>query len=51
MRARTHFMKPEMLQSQFDTLEEPTDAEAFVVTIDDSVDRVVERIMRCITVS
>ena len=26
MQARAHFMKPEMLQSQFDTLEEPEDA-------------------------
>jgi gluconokinase len=26
MQARKHFMKPAMLQSQFDTLEEPTDA-------------------------
>ncbi len=26
MQARAHFMKPEMLRSQFDTLEEPHDA-------------------------
>jgi gluconokinase len=37
-----HYMKPEMLQSQFEALEEPLDA--LVVDINDPVEQIVERI-------
>lgn len=43
MQQRDHFMKPNMLQSQFDTLQEPTDA--IVVTIDRPVDEIVRKIL------
>ena len=43
MRQREHFMKPTMLQSQFDALEEPQDA--FTVHIDQPVDRIIEQII------
>jgi gluconokinase len=43
MQARQHFMKPAMLQSQFDTLEEP--AHAVVVDIRKPEDQVVEEIL------
>jgi gluconokinase len=41
---RTHFMKPAMLQGQFDTLEEPR--EAIVVDVDQSIDDIVADIIR-----
>jgi gluconokinase len=43
MQARKHFMKPAMLQSQFDTLEEP--ANAIVVDIRGTQDEVVDDIL------
>ncbi|MCI0609580.1 MAG: gluconokinase [Anaerolineae bacterium] len=41
---KDHYMKPEMLQSQFDALEEPTNARA--VDISQSVDEIVQEISR-----
>jgi gluconokinase len=43
MRARKHFMKPAMLQSQFDTLEEPSNA--IVVDIRRPRDEVIDDIL------
>jgi len=44
MKKRTdHYMKPHMLQSQFDTLEEPTNA--LTVDISESVDEIVNKII------
>jgi gluconokinase len=43
MQTRKHFMKPAMLQSQFDTLEEP--ANAVVVDIRQSQDEIVDDIL------
>jgi len=44
MQARSgHYMKPEMLQSQFETLEEPTDA--LTVDIRQNLDRITEEII------
>jgi gluconokinase len=40
-----HYMKAEMLQSQFDTLEEPSPAEAHVVLIDQKVDAIFRAIV------
>ena len=45
MQGREHFFKPEMLDSQFDTLEEPALSEALVVEIDQPVDSVVDEIV------
>jgi gluconokinase len=46
MQARpNHYMKADMLQSQFDALEAPADDEAFAVSIDQDAERVVDRIM------
>jgi len=43
MRQREHFMKPAMLQSQFDELEEPIDA--LTVLISQPVDQIIEKII------
>jgi gluconokinase len=43
MQARQHFMKPTMLQSQFDTLEEPADA--IVVDIRKNHDEIIDDIL------
>ena len=43
---KDHYMKPEMLKSQFDALEEPTDA--LVVEISHSVDEIVQEILNCL---
>jgi gluconokinase len=44
MEKRTdHYMKPEMLKSQFETLEEPTNA--FIVDISNSLDAIVQEII------
>ena len=43
MRHRKHFMKPAMLRSQFNTLEEPEDA--LTVQINQSVDQIIEKII------
>ena len=43
MRQREHFMKPAMLRSQFDILEEPEDA--LTVQINQSVDLIIEKII------
>ena len=40
---KDHYMKPHMLQSQFDALEEPTDA--LTVDISASVDEIVQEIL------
>ena len=47
MRQRAHFMKAGMLQSQFDALEEPTDA--ITIDIRRSPDMIVEAITRQLT--
>jgi gluconokinase len=45
MFARTdHYMKPEMLQSQFDALEEPADA--IIIDISHSADEIVQEILQ-----
>ena len=41
---KNHYMKPEMLQSQFDALEEPTDA--LTVDISLSVDEITQKILQ-----
>lgn len=47
MQARkNHYMKAEMLQSQFDTLESPTNDEAFIIAIDQPAYEIVQAIMR-----
>lgn len=46
MRQRDHFMKAEMLQSQFDALEDPRDA--LVVDISQPVSDLVEQIVRAL---
>ena len=43
MRQREHFMKPAMLQSQFDDLEEPEDT--LTVHINQPVDQIIEKII------
>jgi gluconokinase len=46
MRARPgHYMKANMLQSQFDALEAPDDDEALTVSIEEDADRIVDRII------
>ena len=47
MQLREHFMKAEMLQSQFDALEEPQDA--MVIDIRLSEDEIIRQIMRKLT--
>lgn len=44
MTERQHFFRPELLQSQFDALEEPDDA--LVVAIDQPVDAIIATILR-----
>ena len=45
MSARTdHYMKPEMLQSQFEALEEPS--EAIIIDVSHSVDEIVQQILQ-----
>ena len=45
MSARTdHYMKPEMLQSQFEALEEPADA--IIIDVSNPVDEIVQEILR-----
>lgn len=43
-RRKDHYMKPQMLQSQFESLEEPADALTFDVSL--PVDEIVERIIK-----
>lgn len=40
----SHFMKPNLLQSQFDTLEEPTPAEAIYIDISQDLKAIVQEI-------
>lgn len=40
----SHFMKPNLLQSQFDTLEEPTPAEAIYIDISQDLEAIVQEI-------
>jgi gluconokinase len=50
MKARLgHYMKANMLHSQFDALEPPTADEAFAVSIDQDTDRIVDQIMEALT--
>lgn len=44
-RREGHYMKAEMLQSQFDALEEPTAAEAQVVPINQKLDAIIQAII------
>ncbi len=47
MQARTdHFMKPTMLQSQFDTLERPTVQEALIIDIDKPIESIIVEILQ-----
>jgi gluconokinase len=47
MEARSgHFMPPALLDSQFSALEEPTDVEAVVISIDQPLDAVVEGLLK-----
>jgi gluconokinase len=49
MEARSgHFMPPALLDSQFSALEEPTDQEAVVISIDQPLDGVVEGLLNWI---
>lgn len=41
----SHFFKASMLQTQFDTLEEPSSQEAIIVSIDQELDQLTETIM------
>ena len=43
MRQREHFMKPAMLESQFNTLEEPEDS--LTIHISQPVDQIIEKII------
>ena len=43
MAQRAHFFSPDMLRSQFDTLERPEPHEAYAVNIDDAFEAVVDR--------
>ena len=43
---RDHYMKAEMLQSQFDTLERPSMQEAITISIDQPLDNIVSDILR-----
>lgn len=45
MARRSHFFNPELLQSQFDALEEPSHGDAMMVEIDDEVDAIVAAII------
>ena len=40
-----HFMKKEMLRSQFDTLEEPDEDDATYVSVDQTPDEIVEELL------
>jgi len=47
MQARqNHYMKADMLQSQFDTLEPPTDNEAVTISINQEVEAIVNQILQ-----
>lgn len=46
-----HYMKAEMLQSQFDALERPSSREAFTIQIDRSINEIVSEIMRTVLLS
>jgi gluconokinase len=49
MQARDqHYMKADMLRSQFDALEPPGASEALVLPIDQPVDKIVENILRLV---
>lgn len=43
---RGHFMPPDLLRSQFETLEVPDASEGIVVSIDGTVDEIVDRILQ-----
>ena len=49
MESREHFMPVELLQSQFDDLEKPSDG--IVVDIDQSIEAVVDRIAECLQIN
>ncbi len=41
-----HYMKPAMLRSQFETLERPDETEALILSIEEPVDVIIERIQQ-----
>ncbi|MCB8924304.1 MAG: gluconokinase [Ardenticatenaceae bacterium] len=43
---KDHYMKAEMLQSQFDTLERPSAIDAFTISIDQPVAHILDQILR-----
>ena len=46
---QNHYMKAEMLHSQFDTLELPTTNEAFTISIEQAADKIVDTILNKFT--
>lgn len=42
---QSHYMKPDMLQSQFDTLEPPSPQNALIISVEHSVEDIVEQII------
>jgi gluconokinase len=42
---RSHYMKANMLQSQFETLEPPSPHDTLILSADDAVDNIVKRIV------
>jgi gluconokinase len=45
-RREDHYMKPDMLQSQFDTLQPPAPTEAHIISIDKSVEKIIQDILQ-----
>ena len=45
---KDHYMKPEMLHSQFATIEPPTEDEAIIISIDQTVDDILAQILQTI---
>ncbi|HMQ50709.1 MAG TPA: gluconokinase [Anaerolineae bacterium] len=43
---QAHYMKADMLQSQFDALELPSPHNTLIISVDQSVDRIVDRILQ-----
>lgn len=48
MQQRAHFFSPDMLRSQFDTLERPDEDEAVAVAIDDAFEAVVDQCVQAV---
>jgi gluconate kinase len=50
MQARQdHYMKPEMLHSQFETVEPPKEDEAITIPIDQSIDDILAQFLQTIS--